>query len=253
MNVFLLLLVCLLPAASQGQEELIPGGSFKPLYTVGPRVVRVESFYLDRDPVTNQDFLAFVKANPRWRRSRVARVFAEERYLKNWSSDLQFRPELAGRPVTEVSWFAARAYCRWRGKRLPTEAEWEYVGRASATQRDASQDKAFIQGILDWYARPTPALLPPVSAGKPNAYGVRGMHGMIWEWVEDFNTSLVTGESRGDKGLDRNLFCAAGVAGSGDPSNYAAYMRYAFRASLQARFTTRNLGFRCARDSDGRK
>ena len=248
MKFLLLLLVCLLPAAGQGQEVLIPGGSFKPLYTVGPRVVKVKSFYLDRDPVTNRDFLAFVKARPQWRRSRVARVFAEERYLASWSGDLQFAPELADRPVTGVSWFAARACCRWRGKRLPTEAEWEYVGRASATKADASQDKAFIQGILDWYARPTPALLPPVNAGKPDVYGVRGMHGMVWEWVEDFNTSLVTGESRGDKGLDRNLFCAAGAAGSGDPSNYAAYMRYAFRASLQARFTVRNLGFRCARD-----
>ena len=47
-------------------------------------------------------------------------------------------------------------------------------------------------------------------------------------------------------GLDRNLFCAGGSVGATDVSNYAAYMRYAFRASLKANYAVANLGFRCA-------
>ena len=63
-----------------------------------------------------------------------------------------------------------------------------------------------------------------------------------------FNTAMVTGESRGDSGLDRNLFCSAGSVGAKDTSDYAAFMRMALRSSLRANNTTSSLGFRCARD-----
>jgi len=250
----LLLLVLVAAAPAWGQEVYIAGGTFTPLYSVGSRnKVAVKPFYLARDAVTNAEFLSFVRAHPQWRRSQVPRIFADENYLKDWTGDLQFPAGLENRPVTGVSWFAARAWCRARGRRLPSEAEWEFVARASDRKLDASRDPAFLRTILDWYARPTPARLPAVSSGRPNLHGVRGMHGLIWEWVDDFNSVLVTGESRQDGALDRNLFCAAGSAGSKDPTNYAAYMRYAFRASLEARFTVRNLGFRCARDAGSKR
>ncbi|MFT6733520.1 MAG: sulfatase modifying factor 1 [Polaribacter sp.] len=73
------------------------------------------------------------------------------------------------------------------------------------------------------------------------------MHGVVWEWTEDFNSSLVNGESRNDSSIDSKLFCSAGAAGSADPSNYAAFMRFGFRSSLQAKFTLGSLGFRCAK------
>lgn len=249
MRVFLLLLVLAALAPAREHEVRIAGGTFTPLYSVGARKVTVRPFYLARDAVTNAEFLAFVKAHPQWRRSQVPTIFADDHYLKDWAGDLSYPEGLGDRPVTGVSWFAARAWCRARGRRLPTEAEWEFVARASERKADASKDPGFLRGILDWYARPTPARLPSVSSGRVNLYGVRGMHGLVWEWVDDFNSVLTTGESRQDGALDRNLFCAAGSAGSTDPSNYAAYMRYAFRASLEARFTVRNLGFRWARDA----
>jgi formylglycine-generating enzyme required for sulfatase activity len=67
-----------------------------------------------------------------------------------------------------------------------------------------------------------------------------------WEWVENFNTALVTGESRGDTGLERSLFCGAGSIGSANPADYASFMRFAYRSSLKAVYTTKSLGFRCA-------
>ena len=72
----------------------------------------------------------------------------------------------------------------------------------------------------------------------------------MWEWVDDFNTAMVTGESRGDSALDRDLFCGAGSLGVNDPNDYAAFMRFALRSSLKANNTTTALGFRCARDRD---
>ena len=70
----------------------------------------------------------------------------------------------------------------------------------------------------------------------------------MWEWVDDFNSALVTGESRGDSGLERDLFCGAGSVGAKDTTDFAAFMRLALRSSLKANNTTTSLGFRCARD-----
>ena len=61
--------------------------------------------------------------------------------------------------------------------------------------------------------------------------GIADLHGVIWEWVDDFNAVVTSGESRGDSGPDAGLFCAGGAALSADPSNYSAFMRYALRGS----------------------
>ncbi|MCI0348527.1 MAG: formylglycine-generating enzyme family protein, partial [Acidobacteriales bacterium] len=215
-----------------------------------PKELTVNAFWLDVLPVTNADYLQFVAANPRWRRSNIKRLFADENYLKQWSSDLDIGTAVdSNAPVTHVSWFAAKAYSAWRGKRLPTTAEWEYAAAASPTRPDGDNDSEFKQQVLAWYAEPAVAKLPPVGTRKPNYFGVHDLHGLVWEWVADFNTALVTGDSRGDTGLDRQLFCGSGSQGSSDRGNYPAYMRYAFRSSLKASYTVQNLGFRCAKDS----
>lgn len=242
------------PAAAAGDAApagmvLIPAGTYEPLYkNEGERPV--EAFFLDEAPVTNAEFLEFVRANPRWRRSEALALFTDAHYLEQWKGDLELGDATAmlpDGPVTNVSWFAARAYAKWRGKRLPTQAEWEMAAAASRTKARGKDDPEHYRGILEWYAKPTHFPLPPVAGAPRDFHGVRGLHGLVWEWVEDFNTALVTGESRADAGLERNLFCGAGAAGASDFRDYAAFMRYAFRSSLDARYSVPNLGFRCAR------
>jgi formylglycine-generating enzyme required for sulfatase activity len=99
---------------------------------------------------------------------------------------------------------------------------------------------------LVWFSRPTPDTLPVVGLGRPNIYGARDLLSLVWEWVDDFNTAMVSGESRGDTGLERTLFCGAGAAGARDLTNYPAFMRAALRSSLRASYVVPNLGFRCA-------
>ena len=231
---------------------LLPAGYYKPLFrgTDDPDRVPVKAFYFDTFPVTNGEFLKFVQANPRWRRSKVKRLFADQGYLKHWAGDLDLGPNqehMSRAPVTNVSWFAAKAYASWKGKRLPTVAEWEYAAAASSDRPDGSSEPEFLALILQWYSSPTPDWLPVIGSGKPNYWGIHDLHGLVWEWVSDFNTALVTGESRGDTGLERQLFCGAGSVGAPDRSNYPAFMRYGFRGSLKADYTVHNLGFRCAR------
>lgn len=226
----------------------IPGGSYVPLFVNGRTTVEVASFALDREPVTRADYLAFVRANPRWRRDRVGRAMAGQGYLSSWPDALEIGTATdARRPVTEVSWFAARAYCAWRGARLPTTDEWEYAALASETRRDASRDRDFVGRLLQMYRTPRP-VPPVVGSGFRNAYGVADMHGVVWEWVLDFNSLLVSDDSRATSGHDHPLFCAAGVVGATDVNNYPAFLRYGFRAGLEGRTTVRSLGFRCAQD-----
>jgi formylglycine-generating enzyme required for sulfatase activity len=228
----------------------IPAGIHRPLYPGKnePKEVPVQAFLLEQHPVTNAQFLEFVIQNPDWQRSQVRTLFADANYLVHWNGDLEIPPGSQNSPVTNVSWFAARAYANWAGRRLPTLAEWEYVGIASETSSYGRDEEGYNQRILNWYSRPTPVVPEAVLSHPPNYYGVSDMHGLVWEWVDDFNTALVTGESRGDSSLDRNLFCGSGSIGAADPQDYAAFMRFAFRSSLEAHFTTRNQGFRCASD-----
>lgn len=229
---------------------LIPMGIYRSLFKSSADVgeIRVNAFYLDVVPVSNADFLKFVRANPRWQRSQVKRLFADESYLKNWAGDL----DLGGNappdaPVVYISWFAAKAYAQWQGKRLPTVAEWEYVANASATRADGQNDPGFKSEVLRWYATSTATEFLPVDGGMSNFYGIRNMHGLVWEWVADFNSALISSDSR-DAGIDGKLFCGAGAQSAQKVDDYPAFMRYAFRSSLRADYCIHNLGFRCAKD-----
>jgi formylglycine-generating enzyme len=196
--------------------------------TADEPAVHVDAFALDRTPVTNADFLTFVTAHPQWRRDRVKPVLADAGYLAAWAAPASLGPKApANAPVVDVSWFAARAYCAARGGRLPTEAEWELA--AAGTPDD-----------LAWYEAPTPATLPAVG-GAPDARGISDLHGLVWEWVEDFNASLITADPR-----DASSPMCGGGPTSKNPEAYAAFLRAAFRSSLDAKFTTPSLGFRCA-------
>lgn len=229
----------------------IPVGVYVPLLrsAADNASIVVPAFLLDERPVTNAEFLAFVRANPQWRRSAVSRLFADASYLNNWAGELEPGPSApADSPVVRVSWFAARAFARWQGKRLPRTAEWEFAAGAGYAGPDGRNDEQLNRELYAWLAKPVPEIQPAVGRGRTNFYGVFDLHGLVWEWVDDFSTAMVTGESRNDTGLDRDLFCGAGAVGAKDTTDYAAFMRMALRSSLKANNTTTSLGFRCARD-----
>jgi len=222
----------------------IPGGSHVPFYGDGSEEI-VEPFELDRYPVTQQDYLLFLEDYPQWRRDRIKAAFADDGYLRDWSAPLD--PSDPAAPVVGVSWFAARAYCAASGGRLPTATEWEYVAAASATSRDASLDAAFRALVLERHTQARPARLPAAGSGDRNWYGIQDLHGFVREWVVDFNNVMISDDSRETGGNDRQLYCAAAASTARDASDYAAFLRYSFRASLNGRSTHGNLGFRCAR------
>lgn len=222
------------PAASSPRVR-VEGGTYRPAFPASPSeaAVPVAPFAIDRTPVTNAQYKQFVTAHPEWRRDRVKSLFADASYLAHWRDADELGDARPSGPVVRVSWFAARAYCKWRGGRLPLEKEWELVAADVEDSR-----------VLAWYAGRSPKQLPDVGK-QTNARGIADLHGLIWEWVDDFNAALVSADSRGPT---RDMFCGGAAASSANPRAYATFMRLAFRSSLEARYTTELLGFRCAYD-----
>lgn len=231
----------------------LPEGDFRPFFQesrgkgkawVAPVSLRMAAFRLDAVPVTNGQFLDFVREHPEWRRSRIKPLFADHHYLAKWQSDLKL-PDAgaASEPVTNVSWFAAEAYCEARGLRLPTTDQWEY-----ALAGQGREQKEIAQRSLDWFSSPNHGRPGPVGHGEPNGYGIYDLVGLVWEWTLDHNSYMTGTEQRNTSGKDDAAFCGGGSIGVNDATDYPALMRYAMRASLKAAYTVENVGFRCEGD-----
>ena len=236
--------------ATTAQENMVTvkGGTYIPLYGTDSTSVTIDNFLMDVYPVTNADYLEFVRGFPAWQKSKVKRLFADGSYLVYWVSDLSYGNQLStDAPVTNISWFAAKKYCECQGKRLPSIDEWEYAAMADEKTADARKKESYNQKILDWYEAPK-TFNNKIGSTFKNYWGIYDLHGLVWEWTMDFNSVLISGESRKDVDEDSNLFCGSAAVGASDLMNYAAFMRYAFRGSMKASYSVKNLGFRCAKD-----
>jgi sulfatase modifying factor 1 len=221
---------------------LIPAGTRVPFYadknaanSFRREAVHVNAFWMDRYPATKDEYLRFVTSHPEWSKSRIKSLYADSQYLKDWKDDVHFgeEPNEGQTPVTHVSWFAARGYCQAGGKELPTTDQWEYV----AFDRGRGPSKG-----LDWFGKPNSRRLAPVRNAASNGFGVAGLYGTMWEWTLDFS-SAIPADDDGD-----TSFCGNGSLNAADSSDYASFLRYAFRSSLKANYTIENLGFRCVQE-----
>lgn len=214
----------------------IPAGKYHPLYADGAPATKVNAFSIDRVPVTRAQYLAFARANPEWRKGIDASATKLDR------------------PMTGVTWSAARAYCAAGGKRLPTTAEWEYVAAADEQRRDATRDRAFLQRLVALYTTRPEARAGGAGEKFRNVYGVSALHGVVWEWTSDFDGGkgehaeheAMAGMKHEGGGHEHMLSCASAAIGASNAGDYAAFMRYQFRAGLTRTSAQQMLGFRCA-------
>ena len=268
------------PARPRCDMVPIPGGTFAmgtdhgmafegPVHRVG-----VHPFWMDRCAVTNQEFARFVAATGHRTESEKqgwSGVFdpavgewrpvegADWRHPEGPSSSIAGRDD---QPVVQVSWNDAEAFARWAGKRLPTEAEFEWAargGRAGAeyawgdTLRPGGRHMANTwQGHFpehdegrDGYAR-----IAPVGRFPPNGYGLLDITGNVWEWTSDWFSEDYfrhaegavdpTGPASGTEKAIRggSWMCSA---------NYCAGYRVAARQHTPVDSGLNNLGFRCVK------
>lgn len=181
-----------------------------------PHRVTLSGFWMDTTEVTNQSFAAFVSAtgyitvaerpSANSREQPGAMVFQPESGWQ-WTARASWRhpsgpgSDLSGKdlhPVVHITWEDANAYCTWTGKRLPTEAEWEYAARGGMKEAPypwGSQSPATGPAKAniwegDFPLRNTTAdgyvFTAPVAQYAPNGYGLYDMAGNVWEWCSDW-------------------------------------------------------------------
>ena len=153
---------------------LIPAGNLE--------IGRVNAFYIDTYPVTNLEYQQFLVENPQWQKSHLKDRFHDGDYLKHWDGNTY--PEgKANHPVVYTSWFAAVAYALWAGKRLPTEAEWEYAARGGLANQNYpwGDTSDTTKANYDRKVGDT----TPVGKYSPNGYGLYDITGNVWEWCLD--------------------------------------------------------------------
>jgi formylglycine-generating enzyme required for sulfatase activity len=228
---------------------LISHGCYIPLFKYNSKnndCIIVNDFLIDKYPVTNLDFKLFTLENTEWTQNNVKSIFADVNYLFHWK-DVEFNI-ISDKPVVNVSWFAANAYCSYMGGRLPTIDEWEYVSNASKNDPRGKGNPVYLKIVLDWYLSSQSKKILSCNNMTANYWRVYGIHGFIWEWVNDFNSVILLNTDAEGGGLEELLYCGASSTNAIDPTDYVAFMRFAFRNSLEANYTITTLGFRCAKN-----
>jgi formylglycine-generating enzyme required for sulfatase activity len=148
------------------------------------QIVHIDSFYMDQYEVTNREFYSFILANHQWRRENIPDSLHNGNYLMHWEDGIYPEGE-EDHPVVNISWYAAAAYARWAGKRLPTEEEWEYAASGGLVNPefpwgdeppDADRANYFENGIMK-----------PVRVGSypSNGFDLFDMAGNVWEYCSD--------------------------------------------------------------------
>jgi iron(II)-dependent oxidoreductase len=233
----------------------IPAGSFTMGSNTGAmderpaHAVMLPAYLIDRFPVTNLQFAEFLTtvgtSNARGERlydldDPDARI---HRAGGLWVPDRGYEQH----PAVEATWAGARDYCRWRGKRLPTEAEWEKAARGNDERSypwgAAPPDRSRAQFGAGFNST------APVDASAAGAspYGVRDMAGNVWEWVssayrpypyshDDGRETLEAGPARGTRG-----------GGHDSPPQEITTTQRGRTLSRNPASGHHNIGFRCAR------
>jgi len=219
---------------------LIPAGTFvmgsdqedqQPAHTVS-----IDAFYLDKHEVTNREYMIFVKETGH----------PKPPYYKD--SDFN-QPD---QPVVGVSYNDAVAYAAWVGKRLPTEAEWEYAARGGLAKKKfpwgddiSARDCNYVPSggkEADGYE-----YTAPVSKYPPNGYGLYDMAGNAWEWCSDFYSTTYYAASPDSNPIGPDSGYTRIVRGGSYLSINPKYLVCAFRMELKPFVQDRYYGFRCAK------
>ena len=227
--------------ADGAEMVLIPAGQFLMGSPEGEgddwehpqHTVFVDTFYMDKYEVTNAQYKQFVDATGH----KVPRYWGDEKYNQ---------PD---HPVVGISWYDAKAYCQWAGKRLSTEAEWEKAARGGLVGKkypwgdDITHDYANYEGTggKDIWSETS-----PVGSFAPNGYGLCDMAGNVWEWCADWFSPNYYASSPMQEPTGPSSGSAPVLRGGGWNSGHPGLLRVAFRAGDGSPTGTfEGGGFRC--------
>jgi len=212
------------------------------------KMVEVDTFWIDMYEVTNEKYLEFVLATNH-RPALDDTCETDPCREGNLWKGASFPDSIRNQPVTQVSWYDADAYCRWRGKRLPSEAEWEKAargprGRMYPWGEESPEGRATFQ--KKWQGVDTMTDVGHFPGGV-SLYSVYDMAGNVWEWVDDWyhKNYYAKGTKINPRGPTTGEFK---VVRGGSWVNFGDSLRSAFRRWSLPDVRFNDTGFRCARD-----
>ena len=192
-------------------------------------------FHIDKYEVTNAQYAVFLNLKGNQSEGGVTWLEDDSEHVLIERGSGRFTPKsgYADHPVIEVSWYGAKAYCEWAGKRLPTEEEWQQAcqgkdGRKYPWGSSFGSGKANIFGSGDVYDMTAPVGTFP---GGASPYGAMDMSGNVWEWTSSFYDS-----GKGSR-----------VLRGGSWNRNAGSARCEYRNYFYPVYRYDNNGFRCAR------
>jgi formylglycine-generating enzyme required for sulfatase activity len=200
------------------------------------RTIYLDGFLIDRHEITNYQYQEFVEATGH------RKAGPPSRYAKNMA-----RMRRPNQPVVYVSWEDADAYCRWKGKRLPTEAEWEKAMRGT-DGRLWPWGNVEKPGAANW-ARVDDGYPVTASVGTfqedRSPYGVLDGAGNVMEWVEDWYSEQAYTQSpeRNPRSPEHGVYK---VLRGGGYTTTGLDLRITSRSKMVADFRDETIGFRCA-------
>jgi sulfatase modifying factor 1 len=234
---------------------LIPEGSFPMGVPHGDRDggrdeyprhdVFVSEFYIDKFELTNSRYLEFVKAT----KHRIPQNPTNA--TRNlWQGDT-ITESLADRPVINVDWADANAYCQWAGKRLPTEAEWEKAAKGTADRRfpwgNVEPTNKHLNFNQQWIGEKTLMPVGSYELGK-SPFGVYDVAGNVWEWVNDWYDAKYYEKSPAKNPTGPETGTKRVLRGSGW-QNETPTVRIFTRVDSDPTMRNESTGFRCAMDA----
>jgi formylglycine-generating enzyme len=207
--------------------------------------VFVNNFYIDKFELTNGRYLEFVKAT----NHRIPQN--PKNATRNlWQGDT-ITESLADRPVVNVDWADANAYCQWAGKRLPTEAEWEKAAKGTADRRfpwgNVEPTNKHLNFNQQWIGEKTLMPVGSYELGK-SPFGVYDMAGNVWEWVNDWYDAKYYEKSPAKNPPGPETGTKRVLRGSGW-QNETPTVRIFTRVDSDPTIRNESTGFRCAMDA----
>ena len=205
--------------------------------------VEVDEFWIDKCEITNYQYLLVLARHPFLRKSTFPRKYHDGNYLKNWKDDLipELRSEL--KPVTNISWYAARHYCNFIGKRLASEAEWEMAARSGGKEKYSFDGGVDFLPDYGWFRENSGGMIHTTAQKLSNPNGLYDIHGNVWEWVYDWFSVYSNDNASNPQGPEMGKYR---VMRGGSWSDPAEYLRSAMRRDALPTSTFNNVGFRCA-------
>ncbi len=222
-------------------------GDERPVHTV-----YLDAYWIDQTEVTNAMYAAFLNALGNRSEGGAIWLDADDsnvlilQSLGEWKSKTGYE----NHPVVEVTWYGARAYCEWVGRRLPTEAEWEKAARGGLEEMQYPWGDEYpvcipsMENGAQYYS--CSGATVPVGTFALNGYGLYDMAGNTWEWVADWYNSRYYNDSPLDNPEGPSSGSTRVVRG-GSWSNAGSLLRVAYRYWGNPADSYSYIGFRCAR------